>query len=87
MMMNKKTQKAIAASKGRSVYYLTPEEAKVIDNMRLNGRDQRNRNQPNCKHPRCLAHAKDKYFGYCGNHHRMIERRGYDPATYDPNQE
>lgn len=87
--MNKKTQKAIAASKDRLVYYLTADEAALIDEFRIRHHRRKDEvlrdNLPRCKY--CVSQRvaylyPAKKDGYCGSHWRMITRWGYDPATY-----
>lgn len=88
--MNKKTQQAIAAGKGRTVYYLTDEEAEIIDQLRLNARRLKDtesyNDKPKCKYCTRYPSGYDypaKRDGYCGIHWRMIQRWGHDPATYE----
>src|SRR5262245_39728521 len=92
--MNERTRKGIAASKGRLVYYLTEDEAAVIERMRgeayVKNYEARRAALLRCKWKECGDYRNGppaKRDGYCGVHWKMIERWGYDPATYDPDKD
>jgi hypothetical protein len=83
--MNKKTQKALAASKGRRVYWLSEEEAEVIDEIRIKKAIRRELAKKRAARVTCNwnCDAPAKRDGYCMIHWKMITRWGYEPAKYD----
>ena len=82
--MKKKTQKAMAAAKGRTVYYLTETEAEVIDRMRFEGQSAKleavRAAAPKCKYVWAYSSRSDKCVciakrdGYCLVHWKMLQR-------------
>lgn len=76
--MNKKTRAAIAASKGRTVYYLNKEESAVVDRMRADKRYMASwcKFRPGSANFDCRAKAERD--GYCLNHWKTLERMRED---------